>query len=348
MSLVMHVLILSLWTTLPNFLRNHSDWLPAWLRAAVLPERALLQAAEPRPLEFVPRPDEYEIPLSFIDVDPALAVAEKPKGAQFQSTANTLAQNLAAPNPELKQPFIGGTQEKFPKLFDVEKPVPQTQPQAKEEPPEIELAEADQVRKEAQALQTGQEAVPVKPAATQPKSELQVALLTQPPGPTTPPLPPSRPKQDEQKAQEEQRPTRRKALKSLAQARQAKGILVGEQMKQDGGVERKGIASVTVERGPFGDYGARMWYAVQERWYATLEKQKYAGEYSGKVTVTFRLHPDGTVTEVNAVDDGEERGIFSLYCTSAIQLSADFGPWSNEMRTTYGPKPIDCQCVFWY
>src|SRR5262249_43932371 len=121
-----------------------------------------------------------------------------------------------------------------------------------------------------------------------------------------------------------------------------------EQMKQEGGVEKRGPASFRVERGPMGDYGARMWYAVQERWYATLERQKFAGEFTGKVTVTFRLHPDGSVTEVNATDDGSDPGIYSLSCTWAIQLSADFGPWSNEMRTAYGPKPIECQCVFWY
>ena len=126
------------------------------------------------------------------------------------------------------------------------------------------------------------------------------------------------------------------------------GILVGQQMKQDGGVERRGIASVSVQRGPMGDYGARMWAAVQERWYATLEAQKFAGEFRGKIVIQFKLHPDGNVSEVDVKNQGVDDGIYAMYSIAAIQLSASFGPWSNEMRTAYGPKPIDCQCVFWY
>ena len=349
-SLVLHALMLQMWSALPGFLAHPPRWLPSWMQAAVrsLPTPVPVAVVVP-PKPPPERPDEFEIPLSFIEVDPALAVADKPQRAQFQSTANTVAQNVAAPKPELKQPFVGGTQERYVKLFETEKVQPRAEPRPKVEP-DVAVAEVERPRQEARPRQERQEPVPAQPPVTQPKGETQLALAAQP-GPVTPPRPTSPPPREERSAQdpvEEQRPTRRKALKSLAQARQTKGILVGEQMKQEGGVERRGAASFNVERGPMGDYGARMWHAVQERWYGTLEAQKFAGEYRGKVIVQFKLHVDGAVSEVEVKNQGAEDGIYAMYCIAAIQLSASFGPWSNEMRTTYGIKPIDCQCVFWY
>ena len=351
LSLLLHALSLLLWTALPAFLAHPPDWMPRWLVDAARSVPALAQVPEPPKPKTpeLPRPEEFEIPLSFIEVDPALAVAEKPKGAQFQSTANTLAQNEAAPKPELKQPFIAGNQEKYPKTFDTEKVKPKAEPKPKEAP-EVELAEADRVRQEPKPVQPKQEPIPAQPPATQPKGELELAMVAKP-GPPTPPrpvTPPPREAQAAQAPQEEQRPTRRRALKNLAQARQDKGIIVGEKMKQDGGVQRRGIASFNAERGPMGDYGSRMWAAVQERWFATLEAQKFAGEFRGKVIIDFKLHPDGAVTEVTVKNEGSDDAIYSMYCVASIQLSASFGLWSNEMKTTYGLKPIDCECVFWY
>ena len=372
LSLVIHGLGLWLWTAVPNLFLRYRDQLPDWLRWALSSEQVLIHPPELLKSEFRPRPDEYEIPLSFIEVDPALAVTEPPKDAQFQSTANTLAQNVTAPKPELNQPFIGGTQEKFPKLLDVDQP-PLKAEAAPKDPAKVELADTDREAQEPKptvpepeppklvlpepkpvAKVEPEKTIPEKPPVTPPKGELELAMVKA--APVTPPrspTPPSKPREEPptqvpQEEQKEQKPTRRKSLKNLAQARQAKGVLVGDLMKQDGGVDRRGLPSMPVKRGPMGDYGARMWAAVQERWYGTLETQKFAGEFRGKVTVDFKLHPDGNVTEVEVKDDSADDGIYSMYCVAAIQLSASFGTWSNEMRTTYGPKPIECQCVFWY
>lgn len=351
LSLVLHVLGLLLWTALPAFLAHPPSWMPQWLVAAARTVPPLVPVMQPvRPSPPQPPEPEFEIPLSFIEVDPSLAVTEAPKSAQFQSTANTVAQNLAAPKPELKQPFIGGTQEKYPKTFDTEKVQPKAEPKPKEAP-DVELAEAERVRQEPKILKEKQEPVPAQPPVTQPKGEIEVALVKAAPGPVAPPRPQAPPPKEAQAAQapqEEQRPARRKSLKNLAQARQTKGIIVGEQMKQDGGVEKRGSGAFNVQRGPMGDYGERMWHAVQERWYATLEAQKFAGEFRGKVVIDFKLHPDGNVSQVEIKNEGADDGIYSMYCIASIQLSASFGNWSNEMRATYGLKPIDCQCVFWY
>ena len=134
LSLVIHLVGAWMWVTAPDFLRRHKDQLPEWMRRALVVEQPVLKKPEAQKDVFQPRPDEYEIPLSFIEVDPSLAVTQAPKDAPFQSTANTVAQNVAAPKPELKQPFIGGTQEKFPKLFEVEKPKPKAEAQPKELP----------------------------------------------------------------------------------------------------------------------------------------------------------------------------------------------------------------------
>jgi outer membrane biosynthesis protein TonB len=154
-----------------------------------------------------------------------------------------------------------------------------------------------------------------------------------------------RPAQVEQAPQEAQRTTQRKARKSLAQVRQEKGIIVGEQMKQDGGVARQGLGAFNVSRGPMGEYGSRMWAAVQQKWYAILDERRFAGEHVGKVVVKFKLYPNGSVDEVVAVEDSAGEGVF---CEIAITGAARFGEWNNEMRSTYGSKPLDCMCVFWY
>ena len=347
LSAGIHVLATVGWLATVVLVQAHPEWFPRWLQKAVLPPSQA--AATPPPLEMAEyrsRPDEYEIPLSFIEVDPALVVADSPKNPQFQSTANTLAQNIAAPNPQLNQPFVGGTQEKYAKTFETERAQPKSEPKP-DEPPDVELADVDRTKQESKPAQLQQVAVLPQPAATPPKGEvLQLALA--PTGPPQPvekrPVAP-RPPAEAQPPQEPQRPSRRQAKKSLAEVRQTKGILVGEPMKQDGGVDRRGIPAFNVTRGPMGEYGRRMWEAVQQKWYSILDERRFAGEHIGKVVVTFRLAPDGTVMDVKAIEDSAGEAIF---CETAIMVAASFGNWSNEMRSTYGPKPLDCTCVFWY
>ena len=91
-----------------------------------------------------------EIPLTFLEVDPALSVPEPPKDAKFYGAQNSLAAN---PNERDKpDPKVDGKQNKIVRAEDVPKPFPlqpsvaPPQPKAQEQPKPKTEAPGDLVK----------------------------------------------------------------------------------------------------------------------------------------------------------------------------------------------------------
>ncbi len=102
-------------------------------------------------------------------------------------------------------------------------------------------------------------------------------------------------------------------------------------MKQDGGVSRRLQASFDVKATKFGQYDSDLVDAVTYRWYSLLDSQQFALDRSGKVTVQFHLHYDGTITDMKVLEN-TVGDLLGYVCQKAINDPAPYKPWPEEMR----------------
>jgi len=143
-------------------------------------------------------------------------------------------------------------------------------------------------------------------------------------------------------------PPKARRLKTLAEALAAKGAVVGERMRQEGGVRRQALqSSLNVKASPLGDYNYRMVLAVQDQWYRLLEERRYALDRQGQVVITFTLHSDGTITSIN-IKDSNVGEVLSFLCEMAVMQPAPFGKWPVEIRRLIGGDTVPVTFTFNY
>jgi hypothetical protein len=136
--------------------------------------------------------------------------------------------------------------------------------------------------------------------------------------------------------------------RTLAEARANKGIVVGEAMKQDGGVSRLSIVpSLDVKASPFGIYDATMIYVISSAWYALLDEARFTFERSGKVTIRFTLHADGTISDLKTLES-EVGDTLAFMCETAIIKPQPFDKWPPNMRREVGADTREITFTFHY
>ena len=378
-SIVAHVVILLAWEFRAHL--PHLAWLD-WLKtqsAKLNPAALLMKLDEAKPLPpelkkllaSQPLPEDPPMPqLTFVDVDPAQA-SEPPKDTKFYSVVSTRAAN---PDTKIQSnvPKMDGKQEQFAKVTEVTKPLPPAEPpptpspkaptpppeakpapEAKPQPPPPAPQAAPPKKIEPQPLQPAPTPTP-KPAGDtlpQPKPPAPPAPVQVAKAPTTPPsaaiptLNPStaKPAPPPEPGEAETKISRPRTIKE-ALARRAESGLVGEKMKQDGGVSRLGISALDARGMAFGAYDAAVIQAIQQRWYSLLESRPTP---RGKVVVEFRMHFDGRVTDVK-VNDADVGELYSLFCQKAIQDPAPYPRWPSDMRRQMQADHRDVRFSFFY
>lgn len=315
-SLLLHLLAAFTYTVLEVWVERSPQTAPEWAKELVAPSAppAALVATKPE------EPGWQEIPLEFIEVDPANAVQTEPKDARFYSSANTRSGQPVPSDRNLPDPQVTGTQKNVAKTFDTVRPA-QPQAQEKPAPPDKETARETPSPQKEQAQKQ-----PIPAGGPKESGEMQMALAK--------PNAAVEKVQDEQKAVEarESGAPRRKPIKRLAEAREQKGIVLGEKMMKEGGSPRISVSpSFDVKSSPFGDYDLRMVAAVQERWWAMLEERRFSLERTGKVVLRFNLHGDGTISQLQTLqsDVGETLG---FTCEAALMGASPFGRWPSVLR----------------
>lgn len=231
-SLIVHLLLFGTWRVGKTFQWWHSQ--PVWLAN-------LYKLLQPSPTAKVinvfpakQQPKQKEIPLTFIEVDPTVAVVEPPKDAKYYGVVSAKAAQ-PVPTVDLLKPQVDGKQDKVPRLTDNPKPLP----------------------------------FPLQPAPVQPKAQDEAkSKPAQPPGD----LNQSQPSDRKPDASIGEAPRARP--RTLADARAAKGMLAGEKMSTTGGSSRRGQLSVDVKGTPFGAYDAAFIAAVQQRWYDLIDSSQ--------------------------------------------------------------------------
>lgn len=288
--------------------------LPAWLhpQAKKFPLQAQMQ-----------HNNEPEI---FVDV--SHADVDAPVRTKYYSNKNSRAANPVENNSNVPQ--IAGTQKDVPKTEDAPKLV-----KAAEDNPKAEKPPANTT------LQPSMP--PPQPHTEQAKTDTQEPPQT--PGETDAPKPKPNPSTAAPTPATEPQPPRPRTLKdALAQRSQ----LPGQAMRQDGGVPRHNLqSSLDVKATPFGDYDRAIIEAVSQRWYDLLDSRRFAQDRSGKVTLRFKLKPDGTIIEMQTTENtvGE---LLGYLCHEAIEEAAPFAKWPPDMVRMIGANYRDITFTFYY
>lgn len=330
-SLLIHLLAFGGWK-----LGQARGWwraqaLPAWLQ--VIQKHLAASASNKALVKLLPKPQvlpKREIPMVFVDTDPAAAVATPPKQTKYYSAVNTEAANLVK-KVDSNLPQIDGAQDKVIKTTDPSKAQP-LQPSPKPEPktdpapqPKAQAPEPKPAQPEPQRTQAPGDLAFAKPQDKAQDGTAQTERSQ--PAHTAPQTPaPTRPR-------------------TLEEARRQAG-LQGEKMHQEGGVNRLSMNSaLDVTRTSFGDYDREFVDAVQQRWYKLLEDRE--GHVPGKVVVEFRLWYDGRISDMNVVQN-EVGELLGLICQKAVLDPAPYKRWPTEMRREINSDYRDVKFTFYY
>jgi hypothetical protein len=254
-----------------------------------------------------PPPQIAEEPVEFMTVDQPST--EAPKNAKYYSDKNSVAANPDA-SRDSDIPQINGRQTDVPKTEDAPR---QQISKAQPSPPPAQPSENSQ-QQPSQTIQPGDLTLVAKLENLLPQK--------------------TNPKQQE-------RP--RTLKEALAQQNHSPGVA----MKQDGGVrDHADVPKRDVKLTGFGEYDAKLVAAITQRWYDLLDSQRFALDRTGKVVLHFRLHYDGTVTDMNVTQNSVGE-LLGYVCQEAVNDPAPFEKWPNEMRFKLGDSQ-DIQFTFYY
>jgi hypothetical protein len=281
--------------------------------AMVLPKR--FTELQPTPPAAEPKP-KREVPMVFVEVDPAQATVVPPKETRNYSTHNSIAAN---PEPKkMDVPKIDGTQKHVQRTMDVERQLPKPSEPAPLDPKPAEP----------------------KPVNANPKPEPQIGDLAMAKVEAKP-LQPDKGEGNKEPEKPHERP------RTIREAMARNPALAGAKMQQEGGVERRGHIKLDAKGSPFGNYDSVFVAIVQERWYALLDNNRFMLDRRGKVSLTFRLHYDGRITQL-ATDENSVGDLMSMLCQKSILDPAPFPKWPTDMRQVVGIDYRDVRFTFYY
>lgn len=252
-------------------------------------------------------------PMIFVDVTQPDAVP--PKKTIYYSDQNSHAANPDE-DKNSNQPKLNGKQKNTPKTEDT----PRLSRLQSSPPPSEQLhpsPEKTATEKENQSSPMNLGDVKVTKPAENPATQNQKPAPQQPPRPRT-----------------------------INEALEQKH-LPGLQMKQNGGAHHLLVPSFDVAKSSFGDYDRAVIDAVTEHWYDMLNKQNFAQDRTGQVAIRFKLEYDGTVRDVEIVQNNVG-DLLSYVCQASIEDSAPFGKWPDDMRREIGANFREITFTFDY
>jgi hypothetical protein len=295
--------------------------LPEWvhLAKAKTPPPPIVQTNDPEPTTYV---------------DVSHADADAPAVAQYYSSKNSRAANRET--AQAKAPKINGRQSVVPKTEDVPRAPKKVETIPNAEPSKTETVQATSDRfgrlLPAMPLPTlarnQRPSVPQVPGETDERQPTN--SLSEPPQPPEPP------------GSTEQRP------RTLRQALAQQNHVAGEAMQQDGGVQRRALfSSLDAKATPFGDYDGAIISAVQQRWSDLLDSRRFAQDRTGRVVLRFKLMSDGSVIEMETLENGVGE-LLGYLCQESIEEAAPFAKWPPDMSRMIGTNYRVVTFAFYY
>jgi hypothetical protein len=289
-------------------------------------------------------------PTIFVDV--SHADSDAPQKTDFYSNKSSRAANQETANSSV--PKIGGTQTDFPKTEAADKLVKQAGATPNDGRKDKTTTEGPkeapkETPKEASASPTPPQETKLEPNLPPPSlmPMMPSPTLPQPqaPGETDPRQPQARNSPNQTPGEDQPAPARPRTLKQALAQRQQRP---GPQTQQDGGVPRHANwSSLDVKSTAFGEYDRQLIDAVQQRWDELLDNHRYAEDRNGKVTLKFKLKPDGTVIEMQTVENNVGE-VLGYLCQEAIEEAAPFAKWPTDMSRMIGTNYRDITFTFYY
>jgi hypothetical protein len=308
--------------------------------------------------------NQQEIPLTFVEVDPALA-SEPPKNPQYYASHDTTAANPDS-DKDLVLPKIDGKETRVPRLYNNPRPQPEPlQPISLPKPPEPSSAHPGKPSELRPDSKPDSKSEPLRPLdrvadtthdRAWEKPDLR-PLGGEKPGDLVMGTP--KPSESANRLSGSGSPVRANPLitepgpttgerpRTLAQVAQRNPALAGRLMQQDGGARKRGRLAVDARGSLFGAYDTAFIAAVQERWYQLLESNPYMAARQGKVVLDFRLRADGHIADLT-VGDNTVGEVLGLLCRRAVEDPAPYARWPAEMRRTVGTDFREVRFTFYY
>jgi len=281
-------------------------------------------------------------PTMFVDV--SHADADAPAKPKYYSNKNSRAANADTANANA--PKINGRQTNVPKTEDVLKPVPKASnpptPEAKPKAPPKPDATPQLAKLQPTMPPLSPKAVTRSETPPPPQTPGETALRK--PHTNTPALTPAPTTQPAAASVPAEPPRPRTLKQALAQRDQ----IPGPQMQQAGGVAKRALwSSLDAKATPFGDYDAAIIEAVTQRWYDLLDNHRYAQDRTGKVMLRFKLKPDGSIIEMQTLENTVGQ-MLGYLCQEAIEEAAPFAKWPPDMSRMIGANYRDITFTFYY
>jgi outer membrane biosynthesis protein TonB len=85
---------------------------------------------------------------------------------------------------------------------------------------------------------------------------------------------------------------------------------------------------------------------IRNKWLRPLDNERFDQHFTGKVTIHFILHSDGTVSDIK-ITENNVGDVLSHLCEDAIQKCAPFHKWSPAMIKEIGAYR-ECRFTFYY
>ena len=82
---------------------------------------------------------------------------------------------------------------------------------------------------------------------------------------------------------------------------------------------------------PFGNYDAELIAAIKSRWYDLMDTEGGKNSRNGRVVVRFRLHVDGSVSDVTIVETSVSSAL-TYICQKAVYDPAPYEKWPADMQ----------------
>jgi TonB family protein len=270
-----------------------------------------------------PPPVEKNVP--FLETDPSMEAAEKPKQQTFESNANSQAAserpatgNLPLPSQDGKdKPALDLDTRNYSLAQEGSTPQPkQTPPPEKKpsEPPQASPTPAPTVEPDQLAMLTSTPPPPIKaPEETAPSPTPNVA-------PATTPVP---------------RPMPQKPSSNYQSQKQ--------QTKIEGSISANGPSSVNAVGTPLGRYQKKMYDAVGARWYQYMEQRRDLISI-GTARLSFSIDRSGRVTNLKVLENTANEA-FASVCLQSVQ-ELKLPPIPEDVASTLPPDGLQAELTF--
>ena len=94
---------------------------------------------------------------------------------------------------------------------------------------------------------------------------------------------------------------------------------------------QENISPLKVSNTPLGIYDQKVIESIKNNWIELVSNTVISNQKPGLVTVSFRLHPDGSMSDLK-ITESTANAVLTALSQMAVGKSVPFPPWSESLR----------------